>query len=80
MLRLIKLPLQKIIDLSLISKIAKTGKPIILSTGMATEFEIQDALDTIHKEGNEKIIVLHCTSTYPTQYQIKFDNNKRNFE
>lgn len=53
------------VDLPLIKKVANTGKPIIVSTGMATVQEIADAVETIRSTGNEQIILLKCTSTYP---------------
>lgn len=53
------------IDLPLIKKVASTGKPIIVSTGMATVQEIADAVETIRATGNQQIILLKCTSTYP---------------
>jgi pseudaminic acid synthase len=55
----------EIVDLPLLAKIAGTHKPIILSTGMATQEEIQEALRTIRKEGGEEIALLKCTSAYP---------------
>jgi len=48
-----------------IERIAKKSKPIILSTGMATMEEVIEAVDLIKKAGNDKIILLHCTSNYP---------------
>lgn len=48
--------------------IARYGKPILLSTGAATMAEIHEAVDTILKEGNTQIILLHCTLCYPTMY------------
>ncbi|MCW7466189.1 pseudaminic acid synthase [Leptospira levettii] len=53
------------IDLPLIRAVAKTGKPIIVSTGMATVSEIYDIVETIRSEGNEQFVLLKCTSTYP---------------
>jgi len=53
------------IHLPLIRKAASTGKPIIISTGMATGDEIQEALDTAREAGCRDIILLKCTSTYP---------------
>lgn len=47
--------------------IAKKGKPIILSTGMATIGEIDEAVKTIFSTGNRQLILLHCTSNYPPQ-------------
>jgi pseudaminic acid synthase len=49
----------------LLKKIAKTKKPIIISTGMATKKEIQMALKTLYQYGAKKIILLRCNSTYP---------------
>jgi N-acetylneuraminate synthase len=55
----------EIVDLPLIRKIAGTQKPVILSTGMATLAEIEEAVCTIHREGNDQIGLLKCTSAYP---------------
>lgn len=55
----------EIIDIPLIRKIAKTGKPIILSTGMASLSEIDDAVQAIRNEGNNQIALLKCTNAYP---------------
>ena len=53
------------IDLPLLSKVASTGKPIIMSTGMATLAELDDAVRTIRGAGCDQIALLKCTSTYP---------------
>lgn len=55
----------ELIDIPLIKYIAKTGKPIIFSTGMATFDEIHDAIEAARSEGAKNIIVLHCTASYP---------------
>jgi len=55
----------EITDYELIRYTASKGKPIIISTGIATIDEIQDAVDICRAEGNEKIILLKCTSSYP---------------
>lgn len=55
----------EITDLPLIEYIAKRGKPIILSTGIATVEEIDDAINTITATGNDEIALLKCTSSYP---------------
>ena len=55
----------EITDIPLIQYVAKKGKPMILSTGIATYDDIKLALDTIRKEGQEDITLLKCTSSYP---------------
>ena len=52
-------------DLPLIKKAALTGKPIIMSTGMASIEEIEQALATVYATGNKQVVLLKCTSTYP---------------
>jgi len=52
-------------DIPLIRYVASKGKPIILSTGVATNEDIKLALDTIRAEGNNQIALLKCTSSYP---------------
>lgn len=52
-------------DLSLIRKVASTGKPIIISTGMATLAEIDEAVRTARDAGCENLVLLKCTSSYP---------------
>jgi len=56
-------------DIPLIKKVAKTWKPIIISTWMANFEDIKLAVDTIRWEGNEQIILLKCTSSYPAPYE-----------
>jgi len=52
-------------NLPFLEKIAKKKKPIILSTGMATLGEVREAVKIIKRAGNNKIILLHCTTNYP---------------
>lgn len=52
-------------DLPLIRKVAATGKPIIMSTGMASVGELDEAVQTARAAGAEHIVLLKCTSTYP---------------
>lgn len=52
-------------DLPLIRKVASTKKPMIISTGMCTVAEIEEAVQTAKEAGCEDIILLKCTSTYP---------------
>ena len=51
--------------LPLISKAAETGKPLIISTGMATLGELETAVNTAREAGCKELILLKCTSTYP---------------
>lgn len=53
------------VDIPLIRKIAATGKPVIMSTGMASVAELEEAVTAIRETGNENIILLKCTSSYP---------------
>lgn len=55
-------------DLPLIRYMAKQGKEMILSTGMATLADISNAIDACRSVGNDKISLLKCTSEYPTPY------------
>lgn len=55
----------EIVDIPLIRKVAKIGKPIFLSTGGATIAEIQNAIKTIREEGCRNVVLLKCTSSYP---------------
>src|SRR5574341_1087302 len=52
-------------DLPLIRRVASTGKPVIISTGMATIAELDDAVRTARDAGCADLILLKCTSTYP---------------
>jgi len=53
-------------DIPLLKKVAKTGKPIIMSCGMATESEIAESVATLKNNGCQDIILLKCTSAYPS--------------
>jgi pseudaminic acid synthase len=59
----------EITDIPLIAYVASMGKPIIISTGVANEEDIQLAIDTCKKEGNHDITILKCTSEYPAQIE-----------
>jgi N-acetylneuraminate synthase len=56
----------EITDIPLLKYIAKTQKPMILSTGMATENEIFEAVETVKRFGCGDYMLLHCVSGYPT--------------
>lgn len=55
----------ELVDLPLIRKAAATGKPLIMSTGMASVSDIHDAIQAAKDAGNGNIILLKCTSSYP---------------
>jgi pseudaminic acid synthase len=52
-------------DLPLLRRIARTGKPVILSNGAASMTDMDRAIRTIREEGNDQIVLLACTSSYP---------------
>lgn len=56
----------ELVDIPLLEKVGATGKPVIISTGMATKEEITEAVDTLKKAGAIAIAILHCISGYPT--------------
>ncbi len=55
----------EIVDLALIERVAKTGKPMIISTGMATAEEIGEAVEAARRGGADQIALLKCNSGYP---------------
>jgi pseudaminic acid synthase len=60
-----KVASSELVDISLLKCIGATGKPVILSCGMATLAEIDEAIKTLNQAGSENIILLKCTSSYP---------------
>lgn len=58
----------EMVDLPLIEYAASKGKPMIISTGMASPEEIQEAVDACKKVGNEQIVLLKCCSEYPAPW------------
>lgn len=55
----------ELVDLPLLARVARTGKPLILSTGMATFEEIAEAMQTVQAAGGRQVALLRCTSAYP---------------
>ncbi|MET9263378.1 pseudaminic acid synthase [Amycolatopsis sp. NPDC004079] len=60
-----KIASSEIVDLPLIELCARTGKPLVISTGMANVAEIDAAVRTARSAGNDQLIVLGCTASYP---------------
>ena len=56
----------EIIDLPLIKYVAEKGKPMLLSTGMASKDEVSQAIEVINETGNSQVLLFHCVSSYPT--------------
>jgi len=61
-----KIASYEITDIPLIELVASKGKPVIFSTGIAGEDDIKLAVEACKKQGNDQIIILKCTSAYPT--------------
>ena len=59
----------EITDIPLIKKMAQIKKPMFISTGVANLADIEEALKTCREAGNEDVILLKCTSTYPAPYE-----------
>src|SRR5436853_1925532 len=53
----------------LIEHVARKGKPVLLSTGMSALEEIEKAIDGMHTQSNEQIVLLHCVSSYPAKLE-----------
>ena len=61
-----KIASYEITDIPLIELVASKGKPVIISTGIAGEDDIRSAIEACKKQGNNQIIILKCTSAYPS--------------
>jgi len=53
----------------LIEHVARKGKPVLLSTGMSSGEEIEKAIDWMHTQSNEQVVLLHCVSSYPARHE-----------
>lgn len=65
-IELFKVPSGEITNLPYLRKIAQTGKPVVLSTGMSTLGDIEAALGVLREHGATEVTVLHCNTEYPT--------------
>ena len=74
----------EIMDIPLIEYIASKGKPIIISTGVASLSDIEDAVSACRRMNNDQIILLKCTSAYPAKYEdanlLTIPNLKETFD
>ena len=64
-----KIASPEITDIPLLKYVAQTGKPVILSTGIATLDDIELAVKTLRSNGCEELVILKCTTAYPTPYE-----------
>lgn len=69
-----KIASPEVIDWGLLKKVAETGKPVIISSGMASDKEMIDAIRVLREGGCNQIVALHCISAYPTPIE---DSNLR---
>ena len=72
-----KIASMDVVHLPLLRYVARKRRPLVISTGMATMGEIEQAVDTVRAEGNDQIVLLHCISIYPPEYETI---NLRNME
>jgi N-acetylneuraminate synthase len=63
-----KIASMDIVHLPLLRYVARKRRPVMISTGMATLAEIEQAVATVRDEGNSQIVLLHCVSIYPPEY------------
>jgi len=62
---LYKISSMDLVNLPLIKYVAETGKPLIISTGMSTLGQVEEAVQTVLDTGNPNLMLMHCNSTYP---------------
>jgi N-acetylneuraminate synthase len=63
-----KIASMDVVHLPLLKYVARKQRPMVISTGMATLAEVEQAVETVRAEGNEQIVLLHCVSIYPPDY------------
>lgn len=65
-----KIASMDIVHLPFLKYVARKQRPMVISTGMATLAEIEQAVDAVLGEGNEQVVLLHCISIYPPDYDM----------
>jgi N-acetylneuraminate synthase len=63
-----KIASMDVVHLPLLKHVARKQRPVVISTGMATLAEIEQAVETVHSAGNDQIVLLHCVAIYPPDY------------
>ena len=71
----IKIASMEINNYKYLDQLGRLGKPLVLSTGMASSKEIENAIEVLNKTGNNDLIILHCVSIYPSKVEIINLNN-----
>ncbi|MBQ8951053.1 MAG: N-acetylneuraminate synthase [Eubacterium sp.] len=64
-----KVPSGEVTNYPYLVALAKTGKPVVMSTGMCSMDEIKDAIDVLRKHGTPEIKLMHCNTEYPTPFE-----------
>ena len=64
-----KIASMDVVHLPLLRYVARKKRPVVISTGMCTLGEVEQAVETVRAEGNDQIILLHCISIYPPEYE-----------
>lgn len=64
-----KIASSELVDIPLIKRVAQTGKPVLISTGMGTLAEIEEAVETLRANGCPEICLLKCTAAYPARIE-----------
>lgn len=65
----VKIGSTEVTNLEFLKEVGRTGKSLILSTGMSTLGEVEKALDAIYSTGNNDVKLMHCTTDYPTRLE-----------
>jgi len=65
-----KIASMDVVNVPLLDYVARKGRPVVISTGMATLAEIEQAVDTVRRAGNDQAVLLHCVSIYPPDYEM----------